>query len=35
MLEGNYSKKFDKFPWQKNSKFLTAWKKGINWLSNS
>ena len=29
MLEGNYSKKFDKFPWQKNLKFLTAWKKGL------
>jgi len=29
MLKGNYSKKFDKFPWQKNVKFLTAWKKGL------
>ena len=29
MLKGNYSKKFDKFPWQKNSKFLIAWKKGL------
>tara|TARA_Y100000816_G_C26101632_1_gene584049 strand:- start:1823 stop:3220 length:1398 start_codon:yes stop_codon:yes gene_type:complete len=29
MLNGNYSKKFDKFPWQKNSKFLNAWKKGL------
>ena len=29
MLKGNYSKKFDKFPWQKNSKFLNAWKKGL------
>ena len=29
MLEGNYSKKFDKFPWQKNSKFFLAWKKGL------
>ena len=29
MLRGNYSNKFDKFPWQKNSKFLTAWKKGL------
>jgi deoxyribodipyrimidine photo-lyase len=29
MLKSNYSKKFDKFPWQKNSKFLSAWKKGL------
>ncbi len=29
MLNKNYSKKFDKFPWQKNSKFLSAWKKGM------
>ncbi len=29
MLRGNYSKKFDKFPWEKNSKFLQAWKKGL------
>lgn len=29
MLKGNYSKKFDKFPWQKNSKFLSAWKQGL------
>ena len=29
MLKGNYSKKFDKFPWIKNSKFLEAWKKGL------
>ena len=29
MLKGNYSKKFDKFPWEKNSKFLSAWKKGL------
>ena len=29
MLKGNYSKKFDKFPWQKNLKFLSAWKKGF------
>ena len=29
MLRGNYSKKFDKFPWKKNLKFLTAWKKGL------
>ena len=29
MLKGNYSKKFDKFPWEKNMSFLTAWKKGL------
>ena len=29
MLNGNYSKKFDKFPWKKNNKFLIAWKKGL------
>ena len=29
MLKGNYSKKFNKFPWEKNSKFLSAWKKGL------
>ena len=29
MLKNNYSKKFDKFPWKKNSKFLNAWKKGL------
>ena len=29
MLKKNYSKKFDNFPWKKNSKFLTAWKKGM------
>ncbi len=29
MLKGNYYKKFDKFPWEKNSKFLIAWKKGL------
>ncbi len=29
MLRNNYSKKFDKFPWEKNSKFLNAWKKGL------
>ncbi len=28
MLKNNYSKKFDKFPWEKNLKFLAAWKKG-------
>ena len=29
MLKNNYSKKFDQFPWEKNSKYLTAWKKGL------
>ena len=29
MIKGNYSKKFDKFPWEKNSNFLNAWKKGL------
>jgi deoxyribodipyrimidine photo-lyase len=29
MLKNNYSKKFDKFPWEKNSKFLNVWKKGL------
>ena len=29
MLKNNYSKKFDRFPWEKNPKFLTAWKKGL------
>ena len=29
MLRHNYSKKFDKFPWEKNTKFLSAWKKGL------
>ena len=29
MLDGNYSKKFNKFPWENNSKFLFAWKKGL------
>ena len=29
MINNNYSKKFDKFPWINNSKFLTAWKKGL------
>ena len=29
MLKNNYSKKFNKFPWEKNLKFLTAWKKGL------
>ena len=29
MLKDNYSKKFDRFPWQKNYKFLNAWKRGL------
>ena len=29
MLSGNYSKKFDNFPWEKNKKRLTAWKEGL------
>jgi len=29
MLKNNYSKKFDKFPWKKKSKFLEVWKKGL------
>ncbi len=29
MVKGNYSKKFDKFPWEKKSEFLLAWKKGL------
>ncbi len=29
MLKGNYSTKFDKFPWEKNKKFLIAWKNGL------
>jgi len=29
MLKENYSKKFDKFPWEKNNKNLNAWKKGL------
>jgi len=29
MTKNNYSKKFDKFPWEKNKKFLSAWKKGL------
>ena len=29
MLKGNYSEKFNKFPWEKNSKFLSAWKDGM------
>ncbi len=29
MLKNNYSKKFDKFPWVKNSKYLNSWQKGL------
>ena len=29
MIKNNYSKKFDKFPWENNTKFLNAWKKGL------
>ena len=29
MLKNNYSKKFNKFPFEKNPKFLKAWKKGL------
>ena len=29
MIKNNYSKKFYKFPWEKNNKFLSAWKKGL------
>ena len=29
MIKNNYSKKFDKFPWEKNTKFLSAWKNGL------
>ncbi len=29
MTKKNYSKKFDNFPWEKNLKFLSAWKKGM------
>ena len=29
MLKENYSKKFDNFPWEKNSKYLSAWKSGL------
>ena len=29
MLKGNYSKKFDKFPWEKNKNYLNAWKNGL------
>ena len=29
MIKNNYSKNFDKVPWEKNSKFLIAWKKGL------
>tara|TARA_B100000989_G_C19518662_1_gene462982 strand:+ start:98 stop:1495 length:1398 start_codon:yes stop_codon:yes gene_type:complete len=29
MLKNNYSKKFDKFPWEKNKKNFNAWKNGL------
>ena len=29
MLKGNLRKEFDKFPWVKNEKYLSAWKKGM------
>jgi len=29
MIKNNYSKKFDNFPWEKNIKLLSAWKKGL------
>ena len=29
MLKRNYSQKFDNFPWEKNSIYLSAWKKGL------
>ena len=29
MLKGNLRKDFDNFPWEKNTKHLTAWKKGM------
>ena len=29
MLKGNYSRKFDKFPWERNKDFLIAWKNGL------
>ena len=29
MIKNNYSKKFNNFPWEKNAKFLSAWKKGL------
>ncbi len=29
MLKGNLRKEFDKFPWEKNSKNLKAWKQGM------
>ena len=35
MLKGNLRKEFDKFPWVKNEKYLSAWKKGNDWISNS
>ena len=35
MLKQNYSKKFDNFPWEKNSKISICLEKRFNWLSNS
>ena len=29
MLKNNYSQKFNNFPWEKNFKFLSVWKKGM------
>ena len=29
MIKGNYSKKFDNFPWKKNDKLLKSWKDGL------
>ena len=29
MLKNNYSKKFDKFPWENNKKYFNAWKNGL------
>ena len=29
MIKGNYSKKFDNFPWKKNDKLLRSWKEGL------
>jgi deoxyribodipyrimidine photo-lyase len=34
MLKENYSKKFDKFPWEKNSKFFVSLEKRVNRLPN-
>ena len=29
MIKGNYSKKFNNFPWKKNDKLLKSWKEGL------